>query len=205
MNQVCCCIIFLLLWLIIQFGLILSDPGVRDSSAEALGTAMKVVGEKLVMPFLPDLEAMKMAKIKEFCEKAVIAGKPAGGSKPKSAQPPNEAKDAAVAKPAEAPKRPGPVIKKPGATTSGSAGSSGGSSAPAKKNAGKPAAKKPAGAKATEEKVEKELSQEEVDEKAAALLPPDVISGLTDSNWKTRLAAMESIMQVLSYCHSICE
>ena len=170
------------------------DPGVRDSSAEALGTAMKVVGEKIIMPFLPDLEAMKLAKIKECCEKAVVAGKPAGGPKPKPAQPANEPKEAPAAKPAEPPKRPGAVVKKPGGPPSGSAGPS--KSATVKAPAGKPAAKKAAATKAPEEKVEKELSPEEVDEKAAALLPPDVISGLTDSNWKTRLAAMESMTQV---------
>lgn len=154
---------------------------------------MKVVGEKVIMPFLPDLEAMKLAKIKECCEKAVISGKPAaGGAKPKPASAPSEPKEAP--KPAEAPKRPGPVIKKP-ASASSSAGGSG--SAP-KKPAGKAVAKKPAGsAPKAEEKVERELTPEEVDEKAAAVLPPDVITGIVDANWKTRLAAMESMNQVI--------
>ena len=168
------------------------DPGVRDSSAEALGIAMKVVGEKVIMPFLPDLEAMKMAKIKEFCEKAVISGKPAAGAaKSKAAPAPSEVKESA--KPAEAPKRPGAVIKKPTSTTSSSTTGSG----PPKKPTGKGVVKKPAGAGSKpEEKVEKELSPEEVDEKAAAILPPDVMTGIIDANWKTRLGAMESLMQV---------
>ncbi|PNF34800.1 hypothetical protein B7P43_G03732 [Cryptotermes secundus] len=38
------------------------DPTVRDSSAEALGTAMKVVGEKQIMVFLTDLDNFKMTK-----------------------------------------------------------------------------------------------------------------------------------------------
>ena len=67
---------------------------------------MKVVGEKIIMPFLPDLEAMKMAKIRE-----------------------------------------------------------------------------------------------EVEEKAAAILPPEVMTGITDSNWKTRLSSMESLMQVIENKH----
>jgi cytoskeleton-associated protein 5 len=165
------------------------DPGVRDSSAEALGTAMKVVGEKVIMPFLPDLEAMKMAKIKECCEKAVVCGKSSGPAKPKAAVA-NDVKEA-TAKPAEAAqKKPGAVIKKPTPAASGSG--------PPKKTAGKPVAKKPAGAGAkVEEKLEKELSPEEVEEKAAAILPPEVITGITDANWKTRLGAMESLMQVL--------
>ena len=173
----------------------LLDPGVRDSSAEALGTAMKVVGEKAIMPFLPDLEAMKLAKIKECCEKAVISGRPAAGSaKPKAAAP-AEAKGPAKPAPAatpvadSAPKRPATVVKKPAASSA-----AGGA---AKKPAGKaPAKKSGPGAKA-EEKTERELTPEEADEKAAAVLPPDVMSGLADSNWKTRLAAMESMMQVI--------
>jgi len=40
-----------------------SDPTVRDASAEALGTAMKVVGEKAILPFLPDIDNLKMAKV----------------------------------------------------------------------------------------------------------------------------------------------
>lgn len=152
---------------------------------------MKVVGEKVIMPFLPDLEAMKLTKIKECCEKAVVAGKPAGTAKPKPAQAANEVKE--PAKPDAAPKRPGPVIKKP----TPAAGASG-SGPPKKAPAGKAVAKKPGGPGAkVEEKIEKELSPEEVDEKAAAILPPDVMTGITDSNWKTRLSAMESLMQVI--------
>jgi len=144
---------------------------------------MKVVGEKVIMPFLPDLEELKMAKIKECCEKAVISGKPAGGTKPKVAP---AAKEPAKAEP---PKRPGPVIKKPapGSTSS---------SAAAKKPAPKGVKKQGSSASKVEEKIEKELSPEEVEEKAAAILPADVISGLVDANWKARLAAMESFNQV---------
>ncbi|CAG2168733.1 unnamed protein product [Oppiella nova] len=48
------------------------DSTVRDSSAEALGTAMKVVGEKTMTPFLQGVEAIKMTKIKEFYDKAEV-------------------------------------------------------------------------------------------------------------------------------------
>ena len=47
-----------------------------------------------------------------------------------------------------------------------------------------------------EEKLERELTPEEADEKAAVVLPADVVSGIGDSNWKTRLGAMESMIQV---------
>lgn len=39
------------------------DPTVRDSSAEALGTAMKLIGEKSMMPFLTDIDNLKMTKV----------------------------------------------------------------------------------------------------------------------------------------------
>ncbi|VDO29637.1 unnamed protein product [Onchocerca flexuosa] len=50
-----------------------SDPEVRDASYAALGAAMKAVGEKLCMALLADIaeDKMKMAKIRDFYEKAV--------------------------------------------------------------------------------------------------------------------------------------
>lgn len=42
-----------------------SAPEVRDAAFEALGTAMKVVGEKAVNPFLSDLDKLKLDKVRE--------------------------------------------------------------------------------------------------------------------------------------------
>lgn len=39
------------------------DPIVRDNSAEALGTAWKVVSEKNILPFLTTVDAIKLAKV----------------------------------------------------------------------------------------------------------------------------------------------
>lgn len=41
-----------------------SAAEVRDAAFEALGTAMKVVGEKAVNPFLSDLDKLKLDKVK---------------------------------------------------------------------------------------------------------------------------------------------
>lgn len=41
-----------------------SAPEVRDAAFEALGTAMKVVGEKAVNPYLADLDKLKLDKVK---------------------------------------------------------------------------------------------------------------------------------------------
>nr|XP_024218942.1 protein mini spindles [Halyomorpha halys] len=48
------------------------DPAVRDNSALALGTAMKVVGEKTIGPFLVEIDPQMLKKIKECCDKAEI-------------------------------------------------------------------------------------------------------------------------------------
>jgi cytoskeleton-associated protein 5 len=40
-----------------------TDPTVRGNSAEAVGTAMKVVGEKQIMAFMTDLDNVKMTKV----------------------------------------------------------------------------------------------------------------------------------------------
>lgn len=37
---------------------------VRDNSAEAIGTAWKVVGEKTILPFLTEVDSIKIAKVK---------------------------------------------------------------------------------------------------------------------------------------------
>jgi cytoskeleton-associated protein 5 len=73
-----------------------SDGTVREASAEALGTLVKFLGENKVTPFMPDLDKLKMDKIKEKAEAAQLTGKSQAG-KPKKA-------------PAEAAK-PGPKVK----------------------------------------------------------------------------------------------
>ncbi|RZF35257.1 hypothetical protein LSTR_LSTR012476 [Laodelphax striatellus] len=92
------------------------DPTVRDNSAEALGTAMKVVSEKAITPFLENVDSLKLAKSKSSAAKVAT---------------------------------------------------------------------------------ERELSDEEVQEKAEAILSPEILNGLADSNWKTRLAVMEQFTQIL--------
>ena len=40
-----------------------TSPEVREKSFEALGTAMKVVSEKHIGPFLVDVDSIKMTKV----------------------------------------------------------------------------------------------------------------------------------------------
>ena len=41
----------------------MTDPLVRDNSAEAIGTAWKVVGEKVISPFLTEVDNIKIGKV----------------------------------------------------------------------------------------------------------------------------------------------
>ncbi|XP_031695796.1 cytoskeleton-associated protein 5-A-like [Anarrhichthys ocellatus] len=96
---------------------------VRDAAFDALGTAMKVVGEKAVNPFLADLDKLKLDKIKESADKVELPGakKGAGGGKG------GEKKAAAKAPPpAEAPPKSSAPPKKTqtGAASKSSAGPS---------------------------------------------------------------------------------
>nr|CAD7194945.1 unnamed protein product [Timema douglasi] len=160
------------------------DPTVRDSAAEALGTAMKAVGEKAIMPFMTDLDNSKLTKIKECCEKAVMLVKAPKVTDRSSSAP---TKAAAKSAGSAAPK----PVKRP--TTSGTG------SLAAKKPVQKKSASTVQGkGKPVSKPVEKELSIEEVEERAAAVLPDDVVSGLCDGNWKTRLAAVEQFVQVVN-------
>ena len=74
----------------------------REKAFEALGTAMRVVGEKHLMPFLADMDEIKLNKIKEYMEKAELVsptGKPrgGGGAKKTAAAPSKPAAKAAAA------------------------------------------------------------------------------------------------------------
>lgn len=166
------------------------DPVVRDCSADAIGTLLKLMGEKSVSCFLTDVDALKMAKIKECQEKAVITIKVAGIKKERPATAP--AKTAApparggssepkpVARPATAGGKK-PVVRK---AVGGGGGGGGGS--------GQPLAKSTSSAKVLA--TEREMAPDEVAGKADELLAADILTGLVDSNWKTRLGAVETLI-----------
>ncbi|GFO33537.1 cytoskeleton-associated protein 5 [Plakobranchus ocellatus] len=169
-----------------------TDPTVREASFEAVGTAMKVVSEKNIAPFLVDVDNLKMPKIQEWCEKAVLLnakGEPrtGGGSGAPAASRP------ATAPPPKAGSEPPKPVARPATAKPATGGPS-----KAKAAKGKPPAKKGGKKAAVEEKVESTLSDEVVDEKAAALLPGDILTNLLSANWKERLAAMESFVKVVS-------
>ncbi|NXR49178.1 CKAP5 protein, partial [Hippolais icterina] len=177
-----------------------SAPEVRDAGFEALGTALKVAGEKAVNPFLADVDKLKLDRIKECAEKVeLVYGKKTGGAAEKKEGKPIAGKTAALAGPADAAAakdagtKPGP-LKKASAVKAG---------IPPKK--GKPATAAGtggAGAKGkkgpeTKEIFESELSIEVCEEKAAAVLPASCIQQLDSGNWKERLACMEEFQKAV--------
>ncbi|XP_052581256.1 cytoskeleton-associated protein 5 isoform X2 [Peromyscus californicus insignis] len=177
-----------------------SAPEVRDAAFEALGTALKVVGEKAVNPFLADVDKLKLDKIKECSEKVeLVHGKKAGSAAekkdckpapgraaPSGAAGDKDTKDVSVPKPG--PLKKAPTTKAGGPPKKGKAAAPGGSA-----NAGTKTKK----GLETKEMVEPELSIEACEEKASAVLPPTCIQLLDSSNWKERLACMEEFQKAV--------
>ncbi|KFO85503.1 Cytoskeleton-associated protein 5 [Buceros rhinoceros silvestris] len=177
-----------------------SAPEVRDAGFEALGTALKVAGEKAVNPFLADVDKLKLDRIKECAEKVeLVYGKKTGGAAEKKEGKPltgktsalsgtggdKETKDAAI-KPG--PLKKAPVVKSGGLPKKGkpaAAAGTGGAGAKGKKGP------------ETKEIFESELSVEICEEKAAAVLPASCIQQLDSGNWKERLACMEEFQKAV--------
>ncbi|XP_062581374.1 cytoskeleton-associated protein 5-A-like [Saccostrea cucullata] len=172
-------------------------PDVREASFQALGTAMKVVSEKHMMPFLVDVDNIKMQKIKECCDSAVLLnmkGEPRSGqaaSKPADNQP------KPVQRPATAPSAAAKgTSSRP--STAHPSGKSKASSGPPKKAAakGKGTKKGPAGGD-KQEITEAVLSDEAVDEKAEDLFTADVLKQLVSANWKERLEGIQRVTDIV--------
>ncbi|XP_053369501.1 cytoskeleton-associated protein 5-like [Clarias gariepinus] len=171
-----------------------SAPEVRDAAFEALGVALKVVGERAVNPFLADVDKLKVDKIKECAEKVELPGgkKTAGQVKEKTAPKAQAAPAAPAAPSAPAKKTPAASAAKP--------------SAPNKK--GKPSAPKGASASAkskgseSRDVTEAELSMEVCEEKAAAVLPASCMQMLESANWKERVASMEEFLKAIELMDS---
>lgn len=78
-----------------------SDAAVREASAEALGTLMKVATEKAMIPWTDKLDDIKKTKVKEFFDKAEVKAKPAVAKKA-APPPPSSAKAAGPPKKTQA-------------------------------------------------------------------------------------------------------
>ncbi|XP_019733715.1 cytoskeleton-associated protein 5 [Hippocampus comes] len=166
-----------------------SAPEVRDAAFEALGTAMKVVGEKAVNPYLADLDKLKLDKIKECADKVELPGgkKGAGGGgagekkAASKAPPPAEAQTKSSA----------PPKKTSGAAMSKTAGP------PKKGKAVSASSGKPKKNTESKDFTESELSVEVCEERAAEVLPASCLEQLDSANWKERLASMEEFQRAV--------
>lgn len=145
---------------------------VRAAAQEALGTLMKIVGERQMVQFLDGVDDIRKAKIKEFFEKAEIKararpepkaaapkGKPAaggpGGTRPTSMRPAGKSAPAPLKRPTstisvdkepDSPKKTGiarPGVKPPGAAPPASRLAARQSLAPARTGSPTHAPKKP--------------------------------------------------------------
>jgi len=173
-----------------------ADPTVRDCATEALASLWKFLGENKVLPFMPDLDKLKLDKIKEKSETIELSGKSAA---PKPKKEP--------AKPASSgPKvvKPSPTEEKPPASKPTSAKAPAGKvvkSAGAKSGAKKPGSAKSGGgggAPAGGVVSENDLGIEECEARAGEVFSESIVKDLGDSQWKVRLAAMEEANSKLS-------
>ena len=163
-----------------------SDGGVREASAEALGALVKFLGENKVTPFMPDLDKLKLDKIKEKAETIELTGKSAAPKPKKAAAPVAAAK-------------PGPKIVKPADKPAAAAKPKASVGSKPVKAGLKPGAKKPAGGggKASSPPAaggvssEPDMSLEEAEGRADEIFSDQLVKELGEANWKARLAAME--------------
>nr|XP_039262114.1 cytoskeleton-associated protein 5-like [Styela clava] len=156
-----------------------SAPNVRDGSYKALGALLKLVSEKMVMPFLADLDNLKMEKIKEYSGKAEVQPKGAAAPKQtKPTQPQNAGASASTETAADKVNDPKKKVVK------------GGKKKPKpNKNVASSESSRPA-----EEPV---LSEIAVEDQIAEFLSAEVIAQLSNLNWKERLEGLQNITQKL--------
>lgn len=169
-----------------------SDPAVRDGSAEALGMLQKLLGEKMLAAFLVDVDALKLAKVKECADKAVVLVKVPQVKKvkaPAAAAVKPESTARPVAKSSTAVKRPVTSGLRKQASVAGKKTVTGGGGGGAAASASTPTSSAP-----KQLPTERELTPEEVVEAAVELLPGSTIADLSDANWKQRLAAADAVL-----------
>lgn len=183
-----------------------SNNDVRELSAEALGTMLRILGERPMLTFLDRLKGDKIkdTKVREFAEKVEVkvagaapkpqaastagaaAGKAGSNGRPTTASAtrtvPSFGSRSMVIKPTGAPKKT--------ATTSSTSSAS---PAPSGSKASKPAARAAAAPVVEEAPITFKWNDESAEEAAIALLEEGTLKGLGDSVWKARLEGALSL------------
>jgi cytoskeleton-associated protein 5 len=211
-----------------------SAAGARDEAAVALGTLMKMVGERPLGPAMEGLADVRRVKVQEAFEKAVVKAKAGSGGPPRSgvlaaapaakaapkaapkkAPPPKKAEPTAPPPPPpvdDEPDGPPPPKKDPPARLLAKKSPVAGGAPPSAAAPPAVAAKKPspgaAVAAAAASKSGKppppaapgaldtfkyKHTPEDAEAHAAEIIPANFATDLADSNWKTRLAALEEM------------
>lgn len=187
----------------------IDDPAgdVRELAAEALGTMLRILGERPMVAFMDRLKAdkIKETKVREFCEKAEtkLGGAPAKPAATTSSD---------SAGPCRAPASTGREVRTIGSSrnivlkpTSSSTSLGGAKKPAASSSAEKPgasssssgtaAAKPKAAAKAPvveEAPISFKWSDEGAEEAAVEILEAETMKGLADANWKVRLESLNA-------------
>ena len=178
-----------------------ADKTVRECAAKALAALWKFIGEGKLMPFMPDIDKLKLENIKKESETIELSGKSAA-PKPK--------KEVAAKPAASGPKvvKPSPTQEQPPSKPSSAKPASG---KVVKSGGAKLGAKKPASAKAGGGGgapvggvvSEADLTVEECEGRAGEVFSDSIVPGLADNNWKVRLASMEEANSKLSSASDI--
>lgn len=198
-----------------------SYAGARDEAANAFGTLMKMMGERALGAVMDGLADVRKAKVKEAYEKATVKAKAGASAPPKPAPsktapkkpvtkkgppPAPEVENSVVEDDAPVPEKkargaPARLMAKKGVSAAASGAPATSASVPAKPPpaaAAAVAASKPAkgGAPASPSTLDTfkyQHTPEDAEALAAELIPSNFITDLGDTNWKTRLAALEEM------------
>ncbi|KDQ33264.1 hypothetical protein PLEOSDRAFT_1091403 [Pleurotus ostreatus PC15] len=193
-----------------------SHEGARNEAAVCMGTLMKMVGERPLNAVVDSLADVRKAKVKEAYEKATVkckSGAPAppkpaasapapsskkAPSKPtaKAAQPNGDTETEPAKKPAAKPPARLTAKKPPVASAPAAAAAATKKAPPAASKSGK--AQASAAAAGSLDTFKYKHTPEDAESLAADLIPAQITIDLADSNWKTRLAAIEEMTNWLN-------
>ena len=173
-----------------------TTPQVRDASSLALGTCLKILGDRALASYLEDVDKNKKTKIEEASEKAEL--KVSQGAK--KAKP----KEKEATKTKEVPKKAAAKTSDKSANPPGKAASTAKTAAPPKGTATKTAAKaKGATAKVKTDDFlpnfdrEPSLSSDELDTMVEERFGAEIVTRLSDPKWKDRVDACTEIKELL--------
>ncbi|OSX65208.1 hypothetical protein POSPLADRAFT_1178866 [Postia placenta MAD-698-R-SB12] len=184
-----------------------SVEGARNEAATCLGTLMKMIGERPLNAVMEGLSDVRKAKVKEAYEKATVKAKAGGPPKPPAPAAKEPPKKGPLPAKKAVPSKPPPNVlsrdcllqgkKPPAADTTAAGGPS--SSAPAPKKlppaagTSKNAKAAPSATPGSLDTVKFKHTPEDAEALAAEVIPANFFTDLANSNWKTRLAALEEM------------